>query len=254
MVTQIRHKLLNIPVMLVNFVNSRAYDSDLLHQFSGCCKERIRYKKVCDGCGKEQGTNEILKGTDKEHILTSEQQDRLKEQLDNQTIEILSFEPQSEDFLSDKVFYIQKSQLILPSISKGYKQKDINIFESFKQAIKETNVFCKVKYITRGKEHIGIIKILGEDLIFFELPFFSRLNQEEISRLKEQVADTNPQAELKDFAKDYIKSNIKPLEFELIKEKKAILIKQYLEQAIKGEIEPSQEENYNPFIEVEKVK
>ena len=229
MPTIIRHKILNIPVMLVNFVNSRAYDTSPLHQFSGCCRNPIRYKKVCEKCGKEQIGSEILKGTDKEHILTSEQQDRLKEQLENQTIEILSFEQETEqNNILSKMLLIQNSKLILPSISKGYKMRDFNIFLSFKEALKELNVFCKVKYVSRAKEHIGVLKIIGEDLIFIELPFFNKLNHEEITRIKEQVNNLDSKPNLKDFAQDYIKANLKPIEFETIKEKKAILIKQYL--------------------------
>lgn len=248
MVTQIRHKLLNIPVMLVNFVNSKAYDSEALHQFSSCHKARVRYKKVCENCEKEQQPHEILKGTDAEHILTEAQQDNLKEQLDNQTIEILSFEPQTENFKLPFTL-IQKSVLILPSISKGFKHKDINIFESFKQALAELKVYCKVKYTTRAKEHYGLISIIDSNLNFIELPFFSRLNIDEINRLKEAVKNENPRAELKDFAKDYIKSNLKTIDYQTITEKKAILIKQYLENAINPESIEQEQEINNPFIE-----
>jgi len=246
----IRHKLLNIPVMLVNFVNTRAYDSSPLHQFSMCCKSPIRYKKVCEKCGKEKLNSEILKGTDAEHILSPQQQDRLKEQLENQTIEILSFETETEqNNILSKMLLIQKSALILPSMSKGYKMRDVNIFLSFKEALKELNVFCKVKYISRAKEHIGILKILGDDLVFIELPFYSRLNHQEIKRLKEQATALAGEPNLKDFAQDYIKANIKPVEFETIKEKKAILIKQYLENAINGEDMPTAEpKQLNPFV------
>jgi len=274
MPTIIRHNLLNIPVMLVNFVNSRAYDSNPLHQFSRCHKARVRYKKVCEECEKEirekvyniniwnelkdkekliiinsllEGLRnpDILKGTDKEHILTQEQQERLKEALDNQTIEILSFEQEQEIPLT----LIQGSKLILPSISKGFKMRDVEIFFSFKEALKELGAIAKVKYTTRGKEHLGILKIHKDELIFIELPFFSRLNIDEITRLKQAVEDLRAGPKLKDYAVQYIKANLKPLEFETIQEKKAILIKKYLEQAIKGErLEVKDEGVENPFI------
>lgn len=234
--------------MLVNFVNTRAYDTEPLHQFSKCHKAKIRYKKVCDVCNKEVLNPNILKGTDAEHILTQAQQDKLKEALDNQTIEILSFEQENENFFSDKVLLIQKSQMILPSMSKGFKMNDVNIFISFCEALKELNIYCKVKYVSRAKEHYGVIAIYQDNLIFLELPFFSRLNTDEITRLKEQVSFLNGEASLKDFAVDYIKSNIADVDYELVSEKKAILVKQYLEKAIKGEIEEEEQEIENPFI------
>ena len=236
--------------MLVNFVNSRAYNDNPLHQFSSCCKSRVRYKKVCEGCQKEQQAHEILKGTDAEHILTDDQQDRLKESLDNQTIEILSFEQQTENFFTEKMpfTFIQKTMLVLPSISKGFKKKDINIFHSFKEALKELQVFCKVKYVSRAKEHYGIMTIMDNNLMFIELAFHNKLNIDEISRLKEQVSNLNIEPKLKDFAKDYIKANLKELDYELIKEKKAILIKQYLQNAINGEELKEDQKVENPFV------
>lgn len=252
MPTIIRHKLLNIPVSLVNFVNPRAYNSSPLHQFSSCHKARVRYKKVCENCDKRLTSTEIFKGTDAEHILTKEQQDKLKEQMDNQTIEILSFEQKTENFFSEKIPFtlIQKSQLILPSISKGYKKKDINIFLSFKQALKELNAYCKVKYTSRAKQHYGILTPQDNNLIFIELPFYDRLNHEDIARLKEQVNNLNVKPSLKDFAKDYIKSNLKEIDYQTIKDKKAILLKQYLEQALNpDELKEQEKETENPFIQ-----
>lgn len=255
MPTILRHKLLNIPVMLVNFVNSRAYDSEALHQFSSCHKARVRYKKVCETCEKEQQANEILKGTSPEHILTSTQQERLKASLDNQTIEILGFEFLEELNFNSIVPLIQDSKIILPSISKGYKNRDIEIFLSFKEAIKSLNVFLKVKYISRALEHLGIIFMdKVENLIFLELPYYSKLNYEEINRLRQAVSNIQATATLKDFAIDYIKQAIKPIDLNLEKEKKAILIKQYLEQAISGEIAELPKQEENPFIIEEKVK
>ena len=254
MATILRHKLLNIPVMLVNFVNSKSYDSSDLHKFHSTDKGEIGYKNYCKKCFKDVENTEIIKGTDAEHILTESQQERLKEALDNQTIEILGFEYCEELNLNSIMPLIQKSMLILPSISKGYKNRDIEIFFSFKEAIKSLNVFLKVKYISRAKEHLGIIFIDSkENLIFLELPYFSKLNYDEINRLREQVSNLQATANLKDFATDYIKANIKPLDLNLEKEKKAILIKQYLEQAITGEVEQEPQEINNPFVIQEKI-
>jgi len=211
----------------------------------------VRYKKICEKCDKEVLNPDILKGTDNEHILTIEQQERLKEKLDNQTIEILSFELQTENFFTEKIPFtlIQKSQLILPSISKGYKKKDISIFLSFCEALKELEVYCKVKYTSRAKEHYGIITAKDNNLIFIELPFSNRLNYDNINKLKTAVENENCEANLKDFAKDYIKSNLKEIDYSTITEKKAILIKQYLEQAINPNELKEEKEIENPFIE-----
>ena len=238
--------------MLVNFINIRSCDQELLHQFSNCCKERIRYKKTCESCNKEVLNPDILKGVDKEHILSEAQQDKLKELLDNQTIEILSFEQQTENTLLNQIPFIKKTMLILPSISKGYKKRDVNIFLSFKEALKELNIYLKVKYITRGKEHLGIITFYQDDLIFIELPYFSYINLQEIRTIKEGIERENSlnhfESSLKYFAIDYVKQNIKTLDLELQKEKKAILIKQYLEQAINPEIQEQEQEVNNPFV------
>jgi len=250
MVTTIRHKLLNINVMLINFYNIKSYSGDTLHQFSKCCLAPIRYKKVCEKCDKQKFPNEILKGTDADNILTKQQQQKLKEQFDNQTIEILSFEKNNLDF-KNLMPLIKSSKLILPSTSKGYKSRDIDIFLSFVNALKKLNAYCKVKYVARAKEHIGLLYIHQDDLVFVELPYATYYNTKDIIRIKESVDRIGIKPTMDSFAESYIKQHlVKDYDLNKEVEVREQLVKQYLQTATSEDevITLQSVEEKNPFL------
>lgn len=238
MVTIIKYKLLKIPVMLLNFYNSE-YSQDGLHQFSLCCKKPVKCPKVCSSCGKTLQATEILKGVDEKRILTTEQQEQLKNLLENQVIEILSFGEYIPEELTAMLPFIKSSKTILPSISKGFRQSDIIVFYAFKKALKEKNYMCVVRYTTRGKEHLGYLLNLNEDLVFIEIPFAKYFNHDELNRLKDAVGfeklklKSDDIEKMKNDALMFIQQNQNgdKIDINMITSESKILLKEMIKQA-----------------------
>lgn len=256
MATILKIGMVNIPIMLINYANSR-YAVSGLHQFSSCCGEKVGNKKYCKDCGKELLNPEIRKGLDKDTILTETQQDKLKELLDNGTMEVMAIKDFEDKIVLDLIPFVQKTQLILPSISKGYKKADIRTYYSFINALQENNKMCFVKFVNRGLEHIGILMFKQQDLMFIEVPFKNYNNLPEINRLKEAVennlrVDKVDNLEIhKEQAKSFINQfKNKANELELIKEEKQILLKKMIENIRDGitPIEMKEEKEINPFV------
>lgn len=223
--------MLSIPCMILNLANS-PYNYEALHQFSSCCGEKVKYNKVCEGCGKTLTMNEIKKGTNKEHILTDSQQERLKELLENSTIEVLSIKDMSESILFDIMPFIQKAQIILPSIRKGYKKSEFKTYYGFVNGLRELNKYCVAKLITRGKEHLVILSNYKADFMLFEIPFARYYNNSEVDRLKQAVRFEVGNMDINEFstqAKQFIGSFNKSVELDEVTETKKELLKTYLE-------------------------
>jgi non-homologous end joining protein Ku len=241
MALQIQLGLLKIPISAVNFANSR-YSSTGLHQFSVCCKEAVGIKNYCKGCGKDVSKEEIVKGIDKDTLLSESQQEALKESLENGIMEVLGIKDITETTYYDFFPFVQKAQMILPSTHKGYKKTEIKTFYSFKSALKEVNKFCLVKLTQRATEHIGFLMLWKDDLIFAELPFKHYNNFEKANKLKEAIEDTIKKdkiAELDGFkeqAEQFITQyKSKAKDIDEIEETKKVLLKSFVESISKGE-------------------
>lgn len=256
MVLSISLGLLKIPVMVVNYANNR-YSVSGLHQFSKCCGESVGNKKYCKECGKDVLSCDIRKGLDKDTILTETQADNLKEHLEGGLIEVVAIKTFKQEYLMDLLPFIQKSQLILPSISKGYKKTDIKTFYSFVSALKGQNKFCIVKLVQRAVEHLGVLVFHKDNLVFLEVPFKNYNNMPEIKRITEAVENiirvdkiTNLEIH-KEQANNFIKQfKNKENKIEMVKEEKLVLLKKYVEN-IRSGVTPTQELNevreVNPF-------
>lgn len=248
--TIIKLGMITIPVMLVSFSNSR-YSSSQLHLFSNCCNERVKLKKTCGNCNKELLADEISKGLDKDTILTESQQEQLKEKLENGIIEIISAKEITEATFYDLIPFIQKSQLILPSIRKGYRKNDLKIFYAFESALKKLNKLCICKYVNRGLEHLVIVFSYKGNLISAEVPFNTLNNIDEIKRLKEAVANESRGINKDEFSKEaesFVSNFKNNAEIEEIKEEKKALLKKFIEQIRNGDKEEKEEiREINPF-------
>lgn len=254
MVLKIQLGLLGIPIMLENFSNNRASSSSL-HQFSKCCKESVGIKNYCKGCNKEVMRAEILKGVDKNTILSESQQEALKEALEGGIMEVLGIQDITETTTYDILPFVVKAQAVLPSISKGYKKTDIKTFYSFKASLKEQNKYCIVKLTQRATEHIGVMLIWKKDLVFIELPFKHYSNISEIERLKEAVDNLVKQEKINDTevfkeqATQFINSyKSKVTEINQVEEQKKVLLKSFIAEIESG-IKPQEIKvnEKNPF-------
>lgn len=246
---EIRYKLLRIPVLLLNYYNS-PYATSQLHEFGSCCLKAVKHKKVCSSCGKFLNNTQILKGFDETHILTKEQQEKLKNLSDNQVMEIVNFIPFESEQFFDLIPYIKNSKQILPSISKGFKHNDFFIFYGFKKALDNLKMACLVKYVSRSREHLGYIVIWKENLVFLEVPFMKEYNFDELNRLNEAVnfekralTEIN---KLENSAMEFIDKNINEISPMDIKEEKKELLKVFLSKAV-NKLELQEQEAINPF-------
>jgi non-homologous end joining protein Ku len=247
--------LLNIPITAINLTKSRYSDKDTaLHLFSSCCKFPVGNKRVCKGCGKEVSKEEVFKGTDKDNILSLQQQETLKQALESGTIEVVGIKDITETTFYDLIPFVVKAEAILPSIS-DFKKADIKTFYSFKEGLKELNKYCLVKKIQRNTEHIGILLNWKDDLIFIEIPFKHYSNFSKIESAKSNIIkliEENKVIELEGFkeqAKQFLEVfKSKVGEIDEMKEEKRLLLKQLLEDVEKGETETKIEINEkNPF-------
>jgi non-homologous end joining protein Ku len=262
MTTNLKIGLINIPVLLINTTNSR-YSTDTLHLFSSCCNEKVKMKKVCSGCGKDLLATEISKGLDEKTILTEEQQEKLKESLENNVIEVIAIKDINENMLYEFIPFIQKSQFVFPSISKGYQKSNIKTYYSFVNALTELKKYLICKFVSRGLEHLTIVMPYKDKILLIELPFKKYSNLEETIRIDEAVKNiirTDKITELTQFstqAKDFISSfGNKVNELEEAVEEKKVLLKQFIKQIReKGECEFLEENEMsavqtevNPFV------
>jgi len=243
--------LISIPVMPINVANSR-YSTSGLHEFSSCCNKKVNHKKVCSSCGKGLQAIEIRKGTNENEILSTSQQEMLKEKLENSIIEVLGIKNKEADFEIKYMPFVQKSQILFPSISKGFRKSDIKTFISFKEALQELNKVCVVKMVTRGLEHLGFVTALNDELMFFEIPFKTYFNTDEISRIKEAVEREceNVKADFKEQAIKFIE-DFKSLESDDAVEEKKVLLQKFISEirlGCKTEQEVVSEEGVNPFL------
>jgi non-homologous end joining protein Ku len=148
--------------------------------------------------------------------------------------------------------FIQKSQILFPTLKKGFKKSDIQVFYAFKNALKNLNSYCVVKFVQRSKEHLGIIVNYKNDLMYFEMPFKRQYNDDEIDRLKEAINRETKNIEVNSFTKEAEKfvGNFKGTEDLLTtKEEKLQLLRQYIEEIQTGKTTQIKKEvkELNPF-------
>lgn len=246
--------LVSIPIQLVNTTKNR-YTSSSMHLFSSCCNAPVKNKQVCETCNKQLSKEEIKKGISKDIILTKSQLEALKNAEEGGILEVLGIKDVTETTFYDLIPFVQKCQIILPSISKGYRKSDIKAFYSFKSALTELNKLCFAKLISRSCEHIGVVLFMKEDLIFIELPFRSYSNMPEILSTKEQIKSIIQAEKISDLegfeeqAQGFIsnfKSRVKDIN-EISEEKKVLL--NSLVEEIKTGIKPQEIKinEVNPF-------
>jgi len=261
MATRLNLGIISIPIMQINLVDSR-YSKTALHRFSPCCKKAVGNKLYCKGCGEEVLYCDIQKGFDKDMILSKEQKEEVENFLESRTMEVLAIQDIMETTTYNILPYIQKAQLILPCISKGYRKRDIQTYYSFINALKELNKFCVVKYTTKSLEHLGILIHYKDDLLFLEIPFSHYHNKEQIATIKEGLKNEMRIEKIKDLdifkkeAKKFLKK-FEDIEVDIseVKEKKIELLEEFTKNIEGGETEVSIdkfEEEVNPFCEIRK--
>lgn len=195
--------MVHIPVGLY----TATQDNDI--HFNQLCKEdgsRVKYKKVCASCGKEVGTNDIVKGFEYEPgkyvTLTDEDFEKAKTAKDK-TIQILHF----TDLQNVRPIYFDKTYHAVP------EQGGDKAYELLRRAMLDENKIAVAKTVMGTKEKL-LALIPSEKEILIETLFYA----DEIKDAPKEPAQTSvSDAELQ-MAKTLIGAMVKPFEPEQYKD------------------------------------
>lgn len=229
--------LVHIPIAMY----TATQDNDI--HFNQLCKEdnsRVRYKKVCAGCGKEvTSQKDIVKGfeydKDKYVIVTEDDLEKIKTEKDK-TVQILHF----ADLQTIEPIYYDKTYHAVPEAG-GEKA-----FELLRAAMRQENKVAIAKTVMGNGETL-LCLLPTEEGILIEKMFF----EDEIKEIPKTY--TKPQlneAELT-MAKTLIESMNKPFEPTFYHDEYQERLKQLIQDKINGkEIVASQSEEEGNVIDL----
>lgn len=205
--------MVHIPVGLY----TATQDNDI--HFNQLCKEdgsRIKYKKICAGCGKEIGAGDIIKGFEYEPgkyvMMTDDDFEKAKSEKDK-TIHILHF----TDLPNIRPIYFDKTYHAVP------EQGGDKAFELLRRAMKDENKIAVAKTVmgTKGK----LLALIPTDNgILIETLFFADEVKEapkeaehtEVNESELQMAKTLVNAMVKEFEPEQYKDEYREKLWEII--------------------------------------
>lgn len=205
--------MVHIPVGLY----TATQDNDI--HFNQLCKEdgsRIKYKKICAGCGKEVGAGDIIKGFEYEPgkyvMMTDDDFEKAKSEKDK-TIHILHF----TDLPNIRPIYFDKTYHAVP------EQGGDKAFELLRRAMKDENKIAVAKTVmgTKGK----LLALIPTDNgILIETLFFADEVKEapkeaehtEVNESELQMAKTLVNAMVKEFEPEQYKDEYREKLWEII--------------------------------------
>lgn len=208
--------LVHIPVGLY----TATQDNDI--HFNQICKEdgsRVKYKKVCSGCGKEVGPNDIVKGFEYEKgkyvTLTNDDFEKAKTEKDK-TINILHF----AELSSIRPVYYDKTYHAVPE--KGGEKA----YELLRKAMQEEQKVGVAKTVLGTKEKL-LALIPTEEDILVETMFFAdeikdspkQIEHPEVNAAELQMAKTLISAMVKEFEPKEYKDEYREKLWEIINNK-----------------------------------
>ena len=189
--------MVHIPVGLY----TATQDNDI--HFNQLCKgdgSRVKYKKVCSGCGKEIGSGDIVRGFEYEKgkyvTLTDDDFEKAKSEKDK-TIHILHF----TDLQNIRPIYHDKTYHAVP------EQGGDKAFELLRRAMKEENKVAVAKTVMGTKEKL-LALIPTEDGILVETLFFA----EEVKEAPRELGHPQAQEAELSMAKTLINAMVQPFQ------------------------------------------
>ena len=160
----------------------------------------MKYKKVCDRCGKEIGAGDIVKGFEYEKgkyvTLTDDDFEKAKSDKDK-TIHILHF----TDLQNIRPIYYDKTYHAVP------EQGGDKAFELLRRAMKEENKVAVAKTVMGTKEKL-LALIPTEDGILVETLFFA----EEVKEAPKELGHPQVQEAELTMAKTLINAMVQPFQ------------------------------------------
>lgn len=211
--------MVHIPVGLY----TATQDNDI--HFNQLCKEdgsRVKYKKVCAGCGKEIGSGDIVKGFEYEKgkyvTLTDDDFEKAKSEKDK-TIHILHF----TDIQNIRPIYFDKTYHAVP------EQGGDKAFELLRRAMKDEGKVAVAKTVIGTKEKL-LALIPTDDGILIETLFFA----EEVKEAPKEVGHPAVQDAELTMAKTLINAMIQPFQPEQYKDEYKEKLWEIINKKIQG--------------------
>jgi len=141
--------LVNIPVKLYPATGSKSISFRNLHQ---PCKTPLRYKKVCEKCGKEVSEEEIIKGYEYEKdsfvIITPEDLEKIPKET-TKTINIVDF----IDLTEVDPVYFDRTYYLAPG-ETGEKA-----YSLLQHAMEETGKIGLARLVIRTRQNLAAIRV-----------------------------------------------------------------------------------------------
>lgn len=176
-------------------------DNDI--HFNQLCKEdgsRVKYKKVCSGCGREIGAGDIVKGFEYEKgkyvTLTDDDFEKAKSEKDR-TIHIIHF----TDLQDIRPIYYDKTYHAIP------EQGGDKAFELLRRAMLDENKVALAKTVMGTKEKL-LALIPTETGILIETLFFA----EEVKEVPKEPAHLEIKDAELSMAKTLVNAMVKPFQ------------------------------------------
>lgn len=211
--------MVHIPVGLY----TATQDNDI--HFNQLCKtdgSRVKYKKVCAGCGKEIGSGDIVKGFEYEKgkyvTLTDDDFEKAKSEKDR-TIHILHF----TDLQNIRPIYYDKTYHAVPD------QGGDKAFELLRRAMKDENKIAVAKTVMGTKEKL-LALIPTDDGILIETLFFA----EEVKEAPKETSHPAIQDAELTMAKSLVNAMVQPFQPEQYKDEYKAKLWEIINMKIQG--------------------
>jgi DNA end-binding protein Ku len=168
--------LVTLPVQLYSATAGTAIDFDYLHKKD---LSPIRYAKVCRKDGHEIPYEDIVKGyeySDGDYVVLTEEDFKKANVRKTQLIDVVSFTTESEvdPIYSEKPYYLEP----IEGSDKAYV--------ILRDALKKSKKVGVAKFVLRNREHLGIVKPMGNILVLDQLRFSDEMKQPKSLEIQER--------------------------------------------------------------------
>jgi len=178
--------LVNIPVKMYSATQSHNLDLDMLRKDDHC---PVRFMRVCRDDGKEIPYEDIVKGyqyKEGDYVILTDKDFESANVEKTHTIDIVHFVDEKE---VDTVYY-EKPYFLEPEKS-GTKPYALLI-----DAIKKTKKVGVGRFVLKNREHIGIVRVYNDVLIFNQIRFQDELRSHEDLKIPSGKAVSAKEVEL----------------------------------------------------------
>lgn len=228
--------MVHIPVGLY----TATQDNDI--HFNQLCKEdgsRVKYKKVCAHCGKEVGTDDIVKGFEYEKgkyvTMTEDDFEKSKTEKDK-AIHILHF----AELSSIRPIYFDKTYHAVP------EQGGDKAYELLRRAMKEEGKVAIAKTVIGTKQKLMAL-VPTDEGILAETLFFA----DEVKEAPKEIPQPEVSQEELSMAKTLIDAMVRPFEPQAYKDEYQARLWEIIQQKIQGkEITVPEESSETTVIDI----